>query len=263
MNSARPPNPISGARASQATHKPRTAVIACAVLEEEVTHLARGMEHLVGVDFLRQGLHNEPPRLRRELQTAIDAIESRVAPEAVVLVYGLCSRGTEGVHTRGATLVMARAHDCITHLLGSKERYARYVREHPGTYWYSPGWNAHHTPPGKERYERLYREYAEKYGHDHARFLMEEEQHWFKTYDRATFVHLTIGATDEGIAYTRACAEWLNWNFDLQEGDPALLRDLLDARWDNDRFIVLPPGQAFRMTADDRVVEPAPLQDRV
>lgn len=240
------------------TYKPRTAVITCAVLEQEVTQIARGMDHLICIEIIRQGLHNEPERLRRELQAAVDAIELRHAPEAVVLGYGLCSRGTEGIRTRGATLVMARAHDCITHLLGSKERYARYVSEHPGTYWYSPGWNKHHTPPGKERYELLYRQYSEKYGDENAQFLMEEEQSWFKTYDRATYVHLTIGVTDGDVAYTRNCAEWLHWNFDIQQGDPSLLHDLLNARWDDERFIVLPPGQTFRMTADDRVVEPTP-----
>lgn len=253
-----PHNLKMSSRAVATTPKPRTAVITCAVLEQEVAHLSRGMDHLVCIEIIRQGLHNEPEQLRREVQATVDAVEARFAPEAIVLGYGLCSRGTEGVRTRYATLVMARAHDCITHLLGSKERYAKYVSKHPGTYWYSPGWNKHHIPPGKERYELLYRRYCEKYGDENAQFLMEEEQNWFKTYDRATYVHLTIGVTDNDVAYTRSCAQWLHWNFDIQQGDPSLLHDLLDAHWDDERFIVLPPGQAFRMTADDRIVEPTP-----
>jgi hypothetical protein len=32
---------------------------------------------------------------------------------------------------------------------------------------------------------------------------------------------------------------------------------LLEGRWDEERFIVLEPGQTFRMTADERVMEPA------
>ena len=125
------------------------------MLEYEIEHFARECPHIVHVEMLPQGLHNEPDRLRRELQEAIDKVEAEHAPEAIVVGYGLCSRGTEGVRTKRAKLVLARAHDCITLLLGSKERYADYVGQAPGTYWYSPGWNKHHLPPGQERYRVL------------------------------------------------------------------------------------------------------------
>lgn len=233
----------------------RTAVITCAVLETEIEHYRKDLSHIVHVEILQQGLHNDPPKLRVELQRAIEKVEATTDVQAIVLGYGLCSRGSEGVFTRRAKLVMARAHDCITLLLGSKERYADYVAKNPGTYWYSPGWNRHHTPPGKERYEKLYRKYVEEYGQDNAEFLMESEQHWFKTYDRATYVDLGVGATKEDIEYTQGCANWLKWNFDHQHGDQALLLDMLRGNWDEQRFVVLEPGQIFRMTADARVCE--------
>lgn len=238
----------------------RIAVVSCAVLEAEVEHYAKPFKNLIHFEWLPQGLHNEPDRLRTELQLAVDRVENQVAPDAIVLGYGLCSRGTEGVFTRHAKLVMPRAHDCITVLLGSKERYSQYVRERPGTYWYSPGWLKHHTPPGKERYEKLLQQYVEKYGAENAEFLMQEEQNWFKTYDRATYVNLTIGATERDLDYTRECAQWLGWSFDHQRGDPSLLESLLAGEWDDNRFIILEPGQTLRMTADERVVEVAPVR---
>lgn len=159
-------------------------------------------------------------------------------------------------------LVVPRAHDCITLLLGSKERYAAYVAEHPGTYWYSPGWNKHHVPPGPKRYETLHSAYVEKYGEDNADYLMNCEQNWFKTYNRATYVHLSIGATDADKAYTRFCADWLDWAYDEQAGDPALLRALILGEWDSERFLVLEPGQTLRMTSDERIIESAePMGD--
>jgi hypothetical protein len=239
---------------------PRVAVIACAVLETEVAHYARGLRHVVRLEILEQGLHNEPDKLRRELQIAIDRIEVETDAEAIVLGYGLCSRGTEGVRTKRCQLVIARAHDCITHLLGSKERYADYVAKKPGTYWYSPGWNRHSLMPGKERYDKLLRQYMEKYGEENAQFLMESEQHWFTTYDNAAYVHLGVGTTDQDLAFTKQCAAWLGWNCDHQQGDPALLRALLAGPWDEERFLVLAPGETFRMTADQRVIEKTPPQ---
>ncbi|MFA5190984.1 MAG: DUF1638 domain-containing protein [Verrucomicrobiia bacterium] len=255
MSDAPPSHAIE--RGAGKAQPPRIAVITCAVLEIEFNHFAQGLDHVIRVEVLEQGLHQYPDRLRRELQAAIDRVEADTDAEAIVLGYGVCSRGSEGVRTRRCKLVMARAHDCITHLLGCKERYARYVAEHPGTYWYSPGWNRCHTPPGKERYDKLFEEYCSKYGEDNAKFLMETEQHWFKSYDRATYVDVGVGATPEDVTYTQQCAAWLGWKFDRQDGDPGLLRAMLVGDWDNERFVVLEPGQTFRMTADARVIEPA------
>ncbi len=235
---------------------PRIAVIACAVMEAEVDHMADELDQVVHVAYLPQGLHDEPDKLRSELQLLIDKVEAETDADAIVLVYGLCSRGTEGVRASRCRLIIARAHDCITLLLGSKERYAEYVKKKPDTYWYSPGWNKHHTPPGKQRYDTLHAHYVEKYGEDNADYLMEAEQHWFKTYGRATYVHLSIGKTDADVSFTKECADWLGWAYEEESGDPKLLRDLLAGEWDDGRFVVLEPGRAFRLVADDRVIEP-------
>ncbi len=233
----------------------RIAVIACDVLRDEVQALAAVAPGVVHIELLEQGLHNDPPKLRRELQTAVDRVEQNgVAADAIVLGYGLCSRGIEGVSTRRCKLVVPRAHDCITLLLGSKEAYADYVKHHPGTYWYSPGWNRCHIPPGPQRYEKLYQQYLEKFGEDDAKYLMETEQAWFNQYDRATYVDLGVGVTEQDIKYTQDCAEWLKWTFDRQHGSAGLVQALLSGEWDDDRFLILNPGQEVKMTADEQII---------
>jgi hypothetical protein len=207
---------------------------------------------------LPQGLHNEPARLQRELQAAVHAAEARPDVEAIALVYGLCSRGVEDLRHVRCPLVIARAHDCVTLFLGDKERYAAYLRAHPGTYWYTPGWIASHTPPGPDRTARLRAEYAAKFGPDEVDYLMEMEQHWIANYNLATYVGLGVGETRKDIDYTAHCAKCLGWSFDQVPGDPALLRDLLEGRWDEDRFLVVPPRQVIRLTADDRIIRAVP-----
>jgi hypothetical protein len=236
--------------------RPKTAIILCEVLEMEIEHFASDSDCIVRIEKLEQGLHNEPLRLRAEVQEAVDRIERDTQAEVIVLGYGLCSRGTEGVRCQRCRLVVPRAHDCITLLLGDKQRYAEYVSKHPGTYWYSPGWIKHHLPPGPGRQEAMYREYCQKYGKDNAEFLMETERQWHENYDRATYVDVAgIGATDEDVAFTRECADWLAWNFDRQTGDPALLQALVHGPWDHERFVVVDPGRTIRLTGDDRVIE--------
>lgn len=245
----------------KAASPPRLALITCAVMETEVEHLLPHCPNVVAYRKIEQGLHNEPSRLRERLKVVVEEVERDTDATAIALVYGLCSRGVEGFSTRRCRLAIARAHDCITLLLGSRETYARYVAEHPGTYWYSPGWNRHHLPPGPERYHALRQQYVENYGEDNADYLMSQEQHWFGTYTRATYVHLTVGATSEDRQFTQGCADWLKWKYDEQQGDMNLLRRLLVGDWDGDDFLVLEPGQAIQMSGDAGVIRAVAHED--
>jgi len=236
---------------------PRIAIIACSVLKDEVKHFLKEIDVVTSVTFLQQGLHDEPDRLRSELQCAIDRVEDEGTADAIALVYGICSRGAENITTRKCQLVLTRAHDCITLLLGSKEAYADYAARNPGTYWYSLGWNKYATMPGPERHEKLKKQYLEKFDEDDVDYLMEMEQIWMKEYSRATYVDLGVVGCEVDKKHTKACADWLGWGFDVQQGDPTLLKDLLAGRWDNERFLVVGPGQTFKTTTDASVLRAA------
>jgi hypothetical protein len=238
---------------------PQLAVIACAVLENEVRHFAQDMPHVRHVEILPQGLHNEPTRLQRELQVVVTRLESRSDIEAIALVYGLCSRGVENLRHARCPIVIARAHDCVTLYLGSKERYADYIARHPGTYWYTPGWIAAATPPGPEREAKLRREFTERFGAEEADYLLEMERQWVANYSRAAYAGLGVGETARDMDYTRHCAACLGWEFDQVAGDPALLRDLLGGPWDEERFLVVPPHHGIQLVADASVVRSVPL----
>jgi len=240
---------------------PTLAVIACDVLEDETRHLARAMPHVREIIMLPQGLHKEPLRLQREVQSAIDRAEALPHVEAIVLVYGLCSRGVENLRHARCPLIMARAHDCVTLFLGSKERYAAYAREHPGTYWYTPGWIKTGTQPGPDRAGYLRASYAGKFEADDIDYLVDMDRQGLVHYTRAAYVDLAVGETTQGIAYTRHCAECLGWSCEEVPGDASLLHDLLAASWDEARFLVVPPHYLIRLTANDNIVEavaPAP-----
>jgi hypothetical protein len=42
------------------------------------------------------------------------------------------------------------------------------------------------------------------------------------------------------------------------KGDPQLLVDLLAGRWDERRFLVVPPDHFIRLTADDSIIKAVP-----
>ncbi|MGH7142787.1 MAG: DUF1638 domain-containing protein, partial [Planctomycetota bacterium] len=176
------------------------------------------------------------------------------AYDAILLGYGLCSNGIAGIEARRTPLVVVRGHDCITHLIGSRQRYREYFDAHPGTYWYSPGWIDTGSQPGQARYERTLQAYVDRYGADNAKYLMDMEQGWFKSYSFATYVDLGIGGGDAGKEYTRSCAQWLGWQYDELQGDPGLLTRFVNGDWESDDFLIVQPGQKIVPSYDERVI---------
>jgi hypothetical protein len=159
----------------------RVQFIACKVMQREAYFCAARSKNTVDIVLMPQGLHENPDNLRSEVQGALEKVDDLHGRryDASLLGYGLCSNGIVGLSAK-IPIVIPRGHDCVTLLLGSKEKYREYFDSHRGIYWYSSGWIGAGNPPGKERYEKTLDEYREKYGEDNAKYLMETEQKWMK-----------------------------------------------------------------------------------
>jgi hypothetical protein len=212
-------------------------------MQREAYFCSARSKNLVDVVLMEQGLHDQPDRLRTEVQKALETtidIQGR-AYDATLLGYGLCSNGIVGL-SANVPIVVPRGHDCTTLLLGSKENYKEYFDSHRGVYWYSPGWIESGKQPSKERYERLLEEYKQKYGDDNARYLMEVEQTWIKEYNWATYIDWGLADSEPYRQYTKTCAEFLNWDYDELRGDAGLMQRMVDGEWSDDEFLIVRPG---------------------
>lgn len=248
----------------------RYALIGCEVLFRECCLAAARSSAVIDLLMLPQGLHTVPDDLRARLQGEIDRLEANgpayvpyeklnvVTPpayDAILIGYALCSNGVVGITSRRTPLIIPRGHDCVTLLLGSKERYQAYFDTHRGIYWYSSGWIERTLQPGRERYDLLYRHYVETYGEDNAEYLMEMEQHWFKEYQWATYIHWPLPTAERDRAFTRACADFLGWQYDEVQADPTLLYDFLDGSWDTERFLRVNPGECIEPSHDADILK--------
>jgi hypothetical protein len=222
----------------------RLQFIVCKVMQREAYRCAALSPNIVDVVVMQQGLHNEPEKLRGEVQKALDATsDTQGRPyDASLLGYGLCSNGIVGLSAK-VPIVVPRGHDCITLLLGSKDRYKEYFDSHRGVYWFSPGWIETDNQPGKERFERTLKEYIEKFGEDNAKYLIEAEQNWMKEYNWAAYIDWGFANSADEKEFTKRAAEFLNWKYDEVKGDSGLMQRLVDGQWDEKEFLIVQPGQ--------------------
>ena len=232
---------------------PRIALIACRVFEEEIALHGGGAPHIVETRYLEVGLHDHPDSLRKSIQSEIDRLDERTDLDAVVLVYALCGRGTSGLRSGRHKLVITRGHDCITVFMGSKEKFACQQSACPDSYYYTPGWMKANRTPGPERIESLRAEFTEKFDPDDVEFLLETEKANWAQHGRAVYLDLGTSGADEKAASAEKAATSLGWKFERIPGDPSMLRDLLEGRWDQCRFQIIPPGEVLDHSPDERI----------
>src|SRR5262245_12311217 len=124
----------------------RLKLISCQVFCREMAAVIARSRNQVEIEFLSKGLHEIGcVGMAARIQEAIDGVCGDF--DAVLLGYGLCNNGLAGLCAHRVPLVVPRAHDCITLLLGSKERYLDYFEKNPGTYFKSTGWIEHEKNP--------------------------------------------------------------------------------------------------------------------
>lgn len=242
----------------------RLMLLTCEIMYREISYCVARSKNIVDVKFLPKGLHDiGQEKMSTTLQDEINQVP-KDKYQAILLGYALCGNGIEGLTTKEATLVVPRAHDCITLLLGSRKKYSEYIAKHPRTFFRSTGWLERNTleigEDGKPisimtqlGFGGTYEEYVEKYGEDNAKYLM-EILNGTKHYDTITYIDMGIGNFNRHEQESREEAEEKGWNFIKLQGDIGLLQRLVDGEWNPDEFLVVKPGQRIKPIYFDNII---------
>ncbi len=173
-------------------------LISCAVLYRECYYCAALSKNIIDIKLCEKGLHDiGAAKMSTRLQSKVDDIDPNNY-DAILLAYGLCSNGTMGLRSK-IPIVLPRAHDCITLLIGSKEKYLQYFNQNPGTFYRSSGWIERETSSLDNPESTVsqmgistYQEYVEKYGEDNAKYLMETLGS-MAHYDKLAYIDTGVG----------------------------------------------------------------------
>jgi hypothetical protein len=241
-----------------AAEAPRYKLIACEILYRELCYCVALSKNIVDLEFLPKGLHDlGEEKMRARLQQTIDGVDA-ARYQAILLGYALCNNGIRGLASP-LPLVIPRAHDCITLLLGSKERYQEVFHANPGTYFESTGWLERNEVAEGGIADQLglrssYEDYVRQYGEENAKYLMEVLGDGLRNYSAYAYIGSGIGDFRHYARLTEQDARTRGWSYSRLEGDLGLLRRLVDGRWDEADFLVVPPGKKPAPSHDAGVI---------
>lgn len=239
--------------------------IACGVFRSDLDDLLQNGSWNIDVEYLPGGLHSEPQKLRAELQKSLDAADAKY--ERIILLYGLCGKGIVSLRSGERTLVLPRAHDCISLFLGGTEEYRKQFAHAPGTYYISAGWYEEQIQPRgvKIRYPEQYvdnenpEEWEKRYGRKNAEEIGGFLNSWKKNYTRAVYVD--TGSKDEPKyeAHAKELAEENDWEYKKLTGSRKMIIQCLNATDTDKSVLVVPPGHELYHDTGAGTINSAPV----
>jgi hypothetical protein len=243
-------------------------LIACNVFQREACACIARAPHVVDVDFMELGEHARPDQLRALLQARIDAAEQ--APrryDAVLLLFGLCGNAGVGLMARQTPLVLPRAHDCATILLGSRSAFQQHFADNPSQGFSSSGYLDRgdyflRKPEegGGVAEGDSYAELVKQHGEENARYVWEALHPNRPGDDQAVFIRMPGIEDSRHLARFRVQAEATGKQCVELAGDLRLIAALLEGHWDESEFLVVPPGyQTAGVYDGEEVVRAKPV----
>ena len=213
----------------------QTYVVACSMVRDELERAMEQTGRQYPVTWLDAGLHNYPDRLKKELQAAVDQLPPC---RRVLLAYGFCGNSIAGIKAGEFEVILPRADDCITALLGSRRRRLELSRE-GGAYFLTRAW-LH----GERNILAEHRDILERYGEEQGREIFEM---MFGHYSRFLLLDDGCYPIREAQEEARRAAEVLGLGCETVSASNQRLRDLLTGPWPEAWFLRLQPGEELTL----------------
>jgi hypothetical protein len=232
-------------------------LIACEVFTREICFCMAETPHAIDLEFTPIASHDRPETMRKMLQDKIDAaIACNREYDAVLLCLGLCGNATAGLNSRSTQLVIPRAHDCATILLGSKKLFKKHFESMPSQPYTSRGHMEHnHECDVRSLWTKdtitQKAEYAKRYGEDNAAVIYDVmNPHVARSAhgaaNRVVYIDIPQTRSGECLAAARDKAAKDNAEFVRLKGGLHLIRNLMSGNWYQDDFLVVKPGQTIQ-----------------
>lgn len=212
----------------------KTLIVSCNTIRAELDQTIEKYQSTTPVIYLESGLHLEPDTLRKEMQKTLDRLSN---VDQVLLIMGFCGNAVVGLKAGDFRLVIPKADDCLTLLLGSMDRRKEVQRE-KNTYFLSKGW--------LDMFEEVEKTMMDEYHRMERRYGKERAERIFRLsyrhYERLGVIDTGTFDLDTMLEQAQAKAELMQLQVEPLRGTMDFLEAFVTGPWESDpRFILIPP----------------------
>jgi hypothetical protein len=209
----------------------KSAVVACRTIALELELAIRTTGVAYPVHWVDSKLHLRPEKLREQIQATIDAVSDT---DTIIIAFGLCGNGLTGIKSDRSQLILPRAEDCISLLLGSQQRRSLLSKQ-GARYYFTKGWiESEHNLTDEYEY------CISRFGNERGRKIMRS---MLKHYRYLTLIDTLAYDPAEYRHKIEELAGRLGLDWNIVTGSQRFFIKLLLGPWDEE-FIVTAPGEA-------------------
>lgn len=203
-------------------------VISCAIFKPYIEYLSFNKEQYV-FKYLDIHQHDQPQKLSKLIQTEIN---NAIGYDNIIILYGMCGGTLLSLEAVDIPLTLIKVHDCMSILLGSKERYKQLMAKTK-----SIGWSC--------------------YSLKEENYINDNISEWKMIYDEDTVEYLkTILLKEEEIYISLNLSQEKKYTVKesrIINGDLDFLRKII--LLNSDELLYLYPHQKIKQTLDNNVFE--------
>jgi len=183
-----------------------------------------------------KSLHENSKKLREELQKEINKSQDF---DIIVLGYGLCGKGVEGLVSDNAVMVIPKCEDCISMFLGSDEERKKQLEINPGTYFLTRGY----IGDSDDLLISTFSEVKDRYDEETWEWIKRE---MLKNYNRLAYIETGNYDSSQAKEIAKRQASKYNLIFEEIKGSNKLLSKITCGNWDGE-FLIIEPGTKIAM----------------
>ena len=227
----------------------RIKLISCDVFLRPISAFVATSAHIIDVEYVPMLAHNEPDKLRENLQSRINAACSAQNYDLLLLSYGLCGNAALGLNCP-ITMIMPRIHDCCAMFMGNKDAFQKEFADSLSMRWCTSGYYERcHKENGltgdSSRRHETYPEYQaliEQFGEDNAEYIWDTMHPEIETPEAAyiKILDFEVPGSEDGF---RKLVEDQGKILRVVEGSTEYLNALVNGPWDDARFLTVMPGE--------------------